>query len=219
MQISKNEILFIYNSNDLNDRQALGYAKSLPNHKVKEFDLQKNKFTELQVEQVAHMLEVDPVSLIDNRSDVYKKTYSEVDLTRNDALKAMACKPELIKTPIAVYNDQAKPINSPFQMMEWEMAHTSALMDFAPAAGFEIVHNKKERVFYANLGQEQMTLEYTRSLPDIIDFTSTFVPKTHRNQGYGRQLVVAGIEYAKQEGLQVKATCPFVTATIEQLNT
>lgn len=134
MHISKNEILFIYNSKDLQDRQALGYAKSLPNHKVKEIDLQKDKFTELQVEQIAEMLEVDPVSLIDHNSDTYQKTYSSVELTRSGALKAMASKPELMKTPIALYNDQAEPIDTPYQIVKWDIEKLPSIKEPPPGS-------------------------------------------------------------------------------------
>lgn len=215
MQISKNEILFIYNSNDFSDRQALGYAKSLPNHRIKEIDLNKSKFSELQVKQIADVLEIDPVSLIDHKSDVYKKTYSQVELTRKGALKAMATKPELIKTPIALYNDQARPIETPYEMIKWEMTQTSALKEFASISVTEILHDQQNQVFFADLGKEQMTLEYTRT-QDVIDFTSTYVPKNYRNQGRGRRLVNFALEYAKQEGLEVKATCPFVADILEE---
>jgi predicted GNAT family acetyltransferase/arsenate reductase-like glutaredoxin family protein len=223
MQITQNEILFIYNSKDLQDRQALGYAKSLPDHKIKEFDLQKNKFTELQLQQIANMLEMDPVSLIDNKSDTYQKTYSQVELTRSGALKALASKPELMKTPIALYNDQAKHIKSPYQIVKWEMASPPVIKDFAKMESTpDIQHDSEKKVFYADLDNQddldsqRMTLEYTRPEPDIIDFTSTFVPKSHRKRGYGKMLVNAGLDYAKKAELTVKASCPFVEDILKE---
>ncbi len=216
MQISKKEILFIYNSNDLQDRQALGYAKSLPNHKVKELDLQKDNFTETQVKQIADLLEVEPVSLMDRSSDTFKKSFANVDLSGSDALKAMASKPELIKTPIAVYNDQAVSIRSPFQLVKQDLDQLPSIQDYsAPSNGIEIVHDTGNHKFFANLGKEQMVLEYQPLSPGAIDFTSTYVPVDYRNQGLGTKLVSFALRYADVENLKVRASCPFVAEYLE----
>ena len=218
MQITQNEILFIYNSKNLQERQALGLAKSLPGHEIKEFDLQKDTFTETQVEELANILDVDPVSLIDDKSDTYQKTYSKVSLTREGALTAIAKKPELMKSPIAVYNDQAKSIEAPYEIAKWNMSNTSAIQDSGKYAKNPVHHDKKNQVFYADLGNERMTLKYTKFGPNGIDFTSTFVPKVHRGKGYGRRLVNHGINYAKQQGLEIKASCPFVADILGNTN-
>jgi len=211
MQLSPKEILFIYNSNDLQDRQALGYAKSLPDHKIKEVDLQKDSFTELQVKQIADMLQVEPVSLIDKKSQTYQKSYAEVELTRSGALKAMASKPELIQTPIAVYYDQAKPVRSPYEMLKQDLAKLPSIKEYSTHSnGVEVKHEKKNHKFTAKLGNDAMRLEYQLIDPDIIEFTSTFVPTKHRNKGLGSKMVSHGVEYAIAERKRIKATCPFV---------
>jgi len=217
MQISKNEILFIYNSNDLQDRQALGYAKSLPNHKIKEVDLQKDSFTETQIKQIADMLQVEPVSLLDPNSDLYKSDYSKVKLSRSGALKVMAARPELIKTPIALYNDRAVPIGSPYQLVKQDLEQLVSIKDFAsPSGAANIRHDKQRQLFYADLGTARMKLDYRLITPDIIDFTSTYVPPKYRNRGLGNKLVSVGLKYAADEGLRVKATCPFVSEVARQ---
>lgn len=73
-----------------------------------------------------------------------------------------------------------------------------------------IYHDQKNHLFYSEVGNEQMMLEYTKISPGLIDFTSTFVPKPYRNQGLGSKLVEAGLNYAKDKGFQVRASCPFV---------
>lgn len=217
MQISKNEILFIYNSKDLQDRQALVYAKSLPNHRIKEVDLQKDSFTETQVKQIADMLEVEPDSLIDHASELYKENYSNVELTKSDALKAMASQPELIKTPIAVYNDGAEPISSPYTLVKKDLDQMPSINDFVASTNhIKIKHDNKSHRFYVPLGNEQMTLEYTKVSPDLIDFTGTFVPVQFRKRGLGSKLVRAGLEYAQKEGLKIKASCPFVADVVNR---
>ena len=217
MQISKNEILFIYNSNHLQDRQALGYARSLPNHKIKEVDLQKDSFTETQIKQIADMLEVEPVSLVDSNSDIYKNSYSNTGLTGRGALKAMASTPELMKTPIALYNDQAVPIDSPYQLVKQDLDKMVSIREFAtPSRGSYIRHDKQQHLFYAELGAERMNLKYTRLIPGTLDFISTYVPPKYRNQGLGNKLVNVGLKYAHDEGFKVKATCPFVAEVVKQ---
>jgi predicted GNAT family acetyltransferase/arsenate reductase-like glutaredoxin family protein len=216
MQISKNEILFIYNSNDLQDRQALGYARSLPNHKIKEVDLQKDSFSETQIKQIADMLEIEPVSLVNSKSDIYKRTYSDVELTGSGALKAMASKPELMKTPIALYNDQAVPIDSPYQLIKQDLNKLVSIQDYtSPPNGANIRHNQEQQMFYADLGHEIMTLEYSTA-SDVIDFTSTYVPSKYRNRGLGHKLVNVGLKYAADNNLKVKASCPFVEEVVKQ---
>ena len=131
MEIAQKEILFIYNSNDLQDRQALAYAKSLPDYKIKELDLQKESLTETQVKQIADLLEIEPVLLIDQNSQIYQQSYSSAELTSNGALKAMASEPVLIKTPIAIYNDRAVPIRSPYHLVKKDLEKLPSIREHA----------------------------------------------------------------------------------------
>ena len=53
MKNAKNEITLIYNSSNIQDRQALAYALSLRKHKIKTIDIQHNKLTETQLKSAA----------------------------------------------------------------------------------------------------------------------------------------------------------------------
>lgn len=48
-----------------------------------------------------------------------------------------------------------------------------------------------------------------------IDFVHTGVPKAAEGKGYGTALAQAGLEHARDNGLSVTPTCPFVRAFID----
>ena len=121
MKVAKNEMLLIYNSSFMQDREALAYAKSLKNHKLKEFDLQHNSLTGTQLNQISKQLDVKPKELIDTKSPKYLRYYFNMDLTPKSTLKALNQNPGMIKTPIAVYNDHAEFIKTPYDFIGKDM--------------------------------------------------------------------------------------------------
>jgi len=121
MKVSKDEILLIYNSNQLKDRKALVYAKSFQNHSVKEFDVQNNSLTESQLRQLSKRLDIDPVKLVDTQSTKYLRYFSDSDLSSKGTLKVLKKNPRMIKTPIAIYANGAEFINSPNEFIKKDM--------------------------------------------------------------------------------------------------
>ena len=121
MEIAEKEMLFIYDSNDPQDREALAYAKSLKHYQVKELDVRKHTFTEMQLEEILERLAVKPEDLINRRSSIYKEQYVGVELDKEDALKAMRKHTDLIKTPVALCHDSAKLIGSPYELIKKDM--------------------------------------------------------------------------------------------------
>lgn len=122
MKVSKNEILLIYNSSYLHDRETLAYAKSLKNHELKEFDLQNNSLNETQLNQITKRMDVKPNELINTKSTKYLRYYFDTDLTQKSTLKVLKRNPGMIKTPIAVYNDHAEFIKTPYEFIRKDMA-------------------------------------------------------------------------------------------------
>ena len=131
MKIAKNEILFIYNSQKLSDRQALGYISCLPKWKIKEVDLDKERLTELQINQLADMLNYTPKEIVDKSSALYKTMYAGANLSVNDTIKAMSQNQELIKTPIAIFHNQAKRLGSPYQVVKWDINGFPSIRDYS----------------------------------------------------------------------------------------
>jgi len=47
----------------------------------------------------------------------------------------------------------------------------------------------------------------------VMDMTHTYVPVSHRGQGLADKLTKAGFEYAREHGLTVIPTCPYISET------
>ncbi|SDK40834.1 hypothetical protein SAMN05421823_102664 [Catalinimonas alkaloidigena] len=75
-----------------------------------------------------------------------------------------------------------------------------------------IQHDPDRQQFYVDFGThtEEAHLIYDQPQQDIMDFVSTFVPEPYRDKGVARQLVKAGLDYAKEKNRTVIATCPVV---------
>ena len=78
----------------------------------------------------------------------------------------------------------------------------------------EIRHDTGDERFVVDLDEGEGELVYRRE-GDTADFRSTFVPPEHREHGIGEALVLAGLRWAREEGLRVKPTCPFVGRVLE----
>ncbi|TNE94832.1 GNAT family N-acetyltransferase [Porticoccus sp.] len=74
----------------------------------------------------------------------------------------------------------------------------------------EIVHDDQQGCFLIELEQGRAVLEY-QLLPDnTVNFSRTYVPGEYRNHGLAEKLVRAGLNWANQQGLSVRATCWYV---------
>ena len=58
-------------------------------------------------------------------------------------------------------------------------------------------------------------LDYTLS-PGRVAFTHTGVPAAHQGQGLAAQLVEAGLQWARAQGLQVVPACSYVQAYVQR---
>jgi arsenate reductase-like glutaredoxin family protein len=116
--IGKNEIIIIYNPDKFRDREALGYVKSIKDYSVKEIDVTKDQITEQQYMDLTYRLKIQPIDLFDRHSDLYKKNYKGVKLTRGDIIKAVKQTPSLLNTPIVVYHDNAYFVKSPYDFVK-----------------------------------------------------------------------------------------------------
>lgn len=79
----------------------------------------------------------------------------------------------------------------------------------------EIRHDPDRGRFVTRLDAGEAYLSYREADDDRLDFTSTFVPPAHRNEGIGEALVVEGLEHAREEGKRVIPSCPFVRSVVE----
>jgi uncharacterized protein len=79
----------------------------------------------------------------------------------------------------------------------------------------EIIHNPDKNRFEVTVEGLTAELVYRRT-DDTINFRHTGVPEAIEGRGIGSQLAQAGLEYAKDAGLTVIPSCPFVRHYINQ---
>ena len=58
--------------------------------------------------------------------------------------------------------------------------------------------------------RSEAELQYRRA-GTTLDFFHTYVPEKFRTEGIAEQVVQAGFDYARQEGLRVIPSCPYVS--------
>jgi arsenate reductase len=121
IEIMENEMLFIYNSNSMEDKVALGYVKPTTKYKVKEFNVSQETFTELQLKEIADRLEVEPKDLMDTKSSIYKDKYATTNLSQQDDLVALKNEPDLMRTPIALYQNEGQLVDTKYVYMKKDM--------------------------------------------------------------------------------------------------
>lgn len=78
-----------------------------------------------------------------------------------------------------------------------------------------VEHRPEEHQFILALDDGQGHLRYQLSGQDI-DFTSTFVPDNWRGRGLARELVDAGLAWARGEGYNIHASCWYVQKVLER---
>ncbi len=126
MKVSKNELLLIYDSENHEDKKALGYAQSLQHHKLKEKDIRKEPLTDTQVEEIIEALGIAPEDIMDKQSEIYQKEYAHVSLERYDILTAVSKNPELMRTPIAIREHTAKFVGTSYEFIKEDMDSDTA---------------------------------------------------------------------------------------------
>ena len=71
-----------------------------------------------------------------------------------------------------------------------------------------VQHEKNNQRFIIELDNgAEAELKYRLSGESGVDFYSTFVPNTHRGQGLAELLVKTGIDWAKEQNLDMHASC------------
>lgn len=82
-------------------------------------------------------------------------------------------------------------------------------------SNYDIIHNPDKNRFEVTIEGLTAELVYRRT-DDTITFRHTGVPEAIERRGIGSRLAQTGLEYAKQEGLTVIPSCPFIRHYINQ---
>ena len=81
-----------------------------------------------------------------------------------------------------------------------------------------ITHQSDDQAFYAKVDGKDTDSKLAYSMPDpsVMDFTHTFVPENLRGQGIADQLIKHGLDYARDNGYRIKATCAAVSLYLKR---
>lgn len=78
-----------------------------------------------------------------------------------------------------------------------------------------VQHDQAGHRFYAEVEGYEPEMEYEHKGDGVLDYTHTRVPGVLRGRGIAGAIVRRALDYAKDEGLRVIATCPYVQDFIE----
>jgi arsenate reductase len=120
MKVADNELIIIYNASLLQDRRALTYLKAQKDYTIRELDIAREMLTERQVSEVAIRMEVKIEGLLDKEHELFKKEVKGHELDAEGILTLIKNNPEILKTPIAVYQDRAEFISSSYEPIQHE---------------------------------------------------------------------------------------------------
>lgn len=81
-----------------------------------------------------------------------------------------------------------------------------------------VIHQPDDQAFYALVDGKETDAEMAYSLPSphVMDFTHTYVPEELRGKGVADELVKTGLNYARNNGYQIIASCPVVSHFVTQ---
>lgn len=86
-------------------------------------------------------------------------------------------------------------------------------------SNYPILHEVDQELFYMELEDDQKAYVKYRRLGNLrVDFYSTLVPTTHRSQGLAAELVEAGFQWAKAEGLKIEASCWYAAKRLKKVS-
>ncbi len=106
MYSRKVNLTLIYKSDEPNDIRALSYIECLRNYNISTIDVSKQKLPQDKLEEIAGMLNVKPVDLINNEQE-----WREVNEMGPDgnkvALKDLKKDQKLLRTPITIIGKKA----------------------------------------------------------------------------------------------------------------
>jgi predicted GNAT family acetyltransferase len=81
---------------------------------------------------------------------------------------------------------------------------------------FDIHHEPAAHRFLARTAGAEAVLEYATVDAKTLDYHHTFVPPALRGSGIASQLAEYALRYARDNGLKVRPTCPFVARYLQK---
>jgi len=85
-----------------------------------------------------------------------------------------------------------------------------------PAVALDIRHEPAAQRFVARTAGLEAVLEYDTLNARLLDYHHTFVPPALRGGGIASRVTEYALTYARDNGIKVRPTCPFVARYIER---
>lgn len=79
-----------------------------------------------------------------------------------------------------------------------------------------VEHQTEDQTFYLTSHGYEGELAYSRPAAGVVDFQHTYVDEQLRGQGASDALAKAALDWARQEKLQVRTSCPFMAKYVEK---
>lgn len=76
-------------------------------------------------------------------------------------------------------------------------------------------HDEPGHRFVISLPDGDAELAYV-ARDGVLDLVHTFVPPGHRGEGIGETLVESALAHARENGLRVRPSCPYVRSWLEE---
>ena len=83
-------------------------------------------------------------------------------------------------------------------------------------SGVKVEHREKGKRFTARTASGLAYVSYERPDDRTIDLQHTVVPEADRGRGVGSALIRGAVGYARERGMRVIPTCPFVKAWFDR---
>lgn len=80
----------------------------------------------------------------------------------------------------------------------------------------DVQHREDEFRFVLDVNGSEAELLYRELDERTLDYSHTFVPPAMRGSGAGGKVVRAAMEYARENGYQVRPSCSFVAAFVDR---
>jgi predicted GNAT family acetyltransferase len=80
----------------------------------------------------------------------------------------------------------------------------------------QVEHRENGKRFVTRTPSGLAFISYVRPDDATIELQHTAVPESDRGRGVGSALVRTAVDYAREHGLRVVPTCPFVKAWLEK---
>ena len=79
-----------------------------------------------------------------------------------------------------------------------------------------VEHDEGRRRFFSRLREGEAYLSYEADQEGTLDLQHTVVPEPARGRGVGESLVRAALAYARDQGVRIVPSCPFVAAYLTE---